>query len=202
MDKAKTVEFLQGMKFMQRKNESKRRELFEAQRRRALLDGEEVQEDSASFHGKDSVKTDGRSARPTVLRDNGFPVSQYPFSRQSFYVAPPVVVSSTSNEAGRKRPREEGGDDVEDVEGDAIDLWNEEEEGSEGEMQDPTAVGAAHAPREQTTESAPRAYGAEESSGSEGGEDSSQKRFILSQSVRAPPLPKSLIEKVAGRKKP
>lgn len=90
MDKAKTLEVLRGMKFMQRKEEAKRRATFEvAQRdeieRQLLRPGGDA--GSAGATGSRRGLAAGTAAAPTratVLYDDSFPAHAYSFSRRSF----------------------------------------------------------------------------------------------------------------------
>eukprot|EP00796_Vickermania_ingenoplastis_P007382 gene7382-5196_t len=156
MNKSKTVEYLRGMKFMQRKEEVKRREKFETQRREGVL------------RGLGDSELGGRAATtgPTILRDTRFNRNHYQLARQSFLIKEVLPETSVPDEEEtRKRSREEqelypdqvwGENDVVDSEGDGDTL------------QDPTAPDV-----------------------SKQGD-----RFVLSDSVRAPKMPRALEKEV------
>ncbi|GET88888.1 hypothetical protein, conserved [Leishmania tarentolae] len=93
MDKAKTLEVLRGMKFMQRKEEAKRRAAFEVAQRdeieRHLLHpggGSCGASGGHSDGGSSAVVHPGGGgpARATVLHDDSFPAHAYSLSRRRF----------------------------------------------------------------------------------------------------------------------
>ncbi|KAG5500694.1 hypothetical protein JIQ42_04717 [Leishmania sp. Namibia] len=93
MDKAKTLEVLRGMKFMQRKEEAKRRAAFEVAQReqieRQLLHpgtGSSGASGGTSDGGSFALRPyrSGGQARATVLYDDTFPAYAYGLSRRSF----------------------------------------------------------------------------------------------------------------------
>lgn len=146
MDKSKTVEFLRGMKFMQRKEEAKRREIFEVKRRDNL---------------KAQTVSGGAAAesKPTVIHYNSFRSAQYTLSRKSFLREAPKAEPASAPSATDPQ----------------LEEWMEESDG-EGD-EDPTGVG-------KKTEN-------------EDGEG----RFFLSESSRAPKMPKRLEKEMRQRKR-
>ncbi|KAG5478180.1 hypothetical protein CUR178_04894 [Leishmania enriettii] len=93
MDKAKTLEVLRGMKFMQRKEEAKRRAAFEVAQReqieRQLLHpgtGSSGASRGTSDGGSFALRPyrNGGQTRATVLYDDTFPAYAYGLSRRSF----------------------------------------------------------------------------------------------------------------------
>ncbi|AYU79132.1 hypothetical protein, conserved [Leishmania donovani] len=93
MDKAKTLEMLRGMKFMQRKEEAKRRAAFEVAQRdeieRQLLHcgtGSSGASGGVSDGGSSALRDRGCDGpfRATVLYDDSFPTHAYSLSRRSF----------------------------------------------------------------------------------------------------------------------
>lgn len=156
MNKSKTVEYLKGMKFMQRKEEVKRREMFEIKRREGL-------NEALGIANSDAVKG------PTILRDSQFPTIQYRLSRQSFLVKEAPTNASLPEGAAVDTVLNECEDStLNQKEGYSDLVWGEDTEYSPEES-DPTAV------------------------------EPPPDRFYLSQSSRAPPVPKNLKKKVKKR---
>ncbi|KPI88938.1 hypothetical protein ABL78_1983 [Leptomonas seymouri] len=210
MDKAKTLEVLRGMKFMQRKEEAKRRATFEVAQREAL---------ERHLHNDDSGSTAALSrkhsgpARATVLYDDAFPSSFYALSRRAFTDTLGGPSSIETAEDGKERLEGVGcssdspmaslpaaaaaeesdngsamGSDEESI----GDLWGNEEGGEdnrEDTEDDPTAAPGSKKQRrkpasQQGTHKASR-----------GGR--SDGRFTVQTAVRAPKLPRRLEEAVA-----
>ncbi|SCU66391.1 uncharacterized protein TEOVI_000491100 [Trypanosoma equiperdum] len=110
MDKSKTMEILRSMKFMQRKEEAKRRELFEADQKRRME--ERLHKPSAAGSGTSGAgdgsfvtpaingpSTDTGRKTATIFYDVNFPRELYSHSRLSF-AAKALATASSSSVAG------------------------------------------------------------------------------------------------------
>ncbi|KEG12477.1 hypothetical protein DQ04_01681070 [Trypanosoma grayi] len=182
MDKAKTLEVLRGMKFMQRKEETKRRELFEVDQQKQLekrlraaagaMDGDPTVPLS---HAQPAGKVSGFA---TIVYDNSFPRESYNLARRSFFrkssPPPSASVAATAEDAmggsdlRAKRERDAENCGV----GDQREEEEEEDASSDGcddAGDDPTAVGGG-----------------------------STRRFCVR--VNAPVLPKGLARQVANER--
>ncbi|KAK7195743.1 hypothetical protein NESM_000504900 [Novymonas esmeraldas] len=214
MDKSKTLEVLRGMKFMQRKEEAKRRATFEVAQRAEL----EQQFVHAGSGGDDSggvgASTSGPrhvsgAARAIILYDDAFPMQGYGLSRRSFTdaldgsagataLAPfgngaieqqvslaDVGTSPTSADITDAALDEAVATSEEEVE----DLWGGDsgEDDTDGDAVDPTASPDA------------RRRGGGWKGGDGRGSGSGARgdgRFVVASSVRAPKLPRRLQESV------
>jgi hypothetical protein len=202
MDKAKTLEVLRSMKFMQRKEEAKRRATFEVAQR------EEIER---HLHADDSgnVAASGQRggpARATLLYDDAVPASFYGLARRSFTDAlgePSSVVedkeavdgrssskvprASSPNAASAAAATQPYADDnaVFDSDEESLeeDLWEEKR----GEL-DPTAASQRAGSRKghATPQTRTRTNASSRSDG----------RFTVQAAVRAPKLPRRLEEAV------
>lgn len=221
MDKAKTLEVLRGMKFMQRKEEAKRRALFEAEQREEIesrlaggssddhggapaSSSEGFSHTAASCHGRG-----GDQAGPTILYDLAFPTSAYALSRRVFH---PAASTPGGDEVGRKEATTDGND------GSAVATASS----SSVHADNTTSVNAADAgkasrkrARNKEDEEEEEDESAEHDSESEGNEDSedpsapaynsahgqasSRGRFYVEGGIRAPKLPKRLERDMAER---
>ncbi|KAG5503944.1 hypothetical protein GH5_04800 [Leishmania sp. Ghana 2012 LV757] len=205
MDKVKTLEVLRGMKFMQRKEEAKRRAAFEVAQREQIE--RQLLHPGTDSSGVSGGPSDGGSfalrpyrsggqARATVLYDDTFPAYAYGLSRRSFTEAmgggggavsiaaesetllKGVNTSPTSRDAALDDSDVASGEEVE-------DLW--------GGVDDESAVDYLTAAPDR------RRKGGEKSRACRGDRDQharSDGRFIVKSSLRAPKLPRRLQESV------
>ncbi|ESL11066.1 hypothetical protein TRSC58_01193 [Trypanosoma rangeli SC58] len=188
MDKSKTLEVLRGMKFMQRKEETKRRELFEIDQQKQLE--EQLQVASGAGHatrgvsiGQSPLARKWRSA--TILYDTGFPRESYSFARRSFVhkVSASEKVADSNTAAGATDDTSNGAEP------------NRKEKSASYEpcQAEPHCGDAkdAHSTSSQEDETAEDPTVVCVSSGS--------KRFCVNS--RAPALPKGLAKQVAAEKR-
>ncbi|RNF26500.1 uncharacterized protein Tco025E_01205 [Trypanosoma conorhini] len=188
MDKSKTLEVLRGMKFMQRKEETKRRELFELDQQKRLE--EQLQAASGAGNGVSGVSIAQsplatKRCGATILYDTGFPRESYNFARRSFLrkVSYAEKVADTSTAAGAAEGTSDG----------AGCGGKEKSASSETPQEGPHRGDAEGAPSDggegDATEYDPTAV-----CGGDGG-----KRFCVN--LRAPALPKGLAKQVAAEKR-
>ncbi|KAG5477702.1 hypothetical protein LSCM1_04998 [Leishmania martiniquensis] len=214
MDKAKTLEVLRGMKFMQRKEEAKRRAAFEVAQREEIerqLLHPSAGNSGASGGGSSAVGQDrgGGKSRVTVLYDDAFPARAYGMSRRRFTetvsdggtssIAAELGNADVSLRDGAVEPKafqKDAGlsptsayaapEDSDVTSGDEVeDLWGSVDE--EADANDPTA-----APRT-------RRQGGEKGRACREDHDQHVRgdgRFTVKSSLRAPKVPRRLQENV------
>ncbi|KPA79057.1 hypothetical protein ABB37_05590 [Leptomonas pyrrhocoris] len=209
MDKAKTLEVLRGMKFMQRKEEAKRRATFEVAQREEIE--HHLHADSTSGTTAAPGKRRGGPARATVLYDDALPSNLYGLARRSFTdtLGEPSDLE-TLREVGKddgvgtsSSPTAAAGEHNNDIDGNAVDSGEEEvedlwgsEDASEGDdkkatvEEDPTAAPGRHLPRKKKS-----AAHRHTNNASKGGRHDG--RFTVQAAVRAPKLPRRLEEAIA-----
>ncbi|KAI5688102.1 hypothetical protein MNV84_04138 [Leishmania braziliensis] len=222
MDKAKTLEVLRGMKFMQRKEEAKRRAAFEVAQReeieRQLLnpgtDSSGVSRGTSDGGPSELRHSRGDGpARATVLYDDSFPAQAYGLSRRSFTETlaggGAALITEGLGDTGANLV--EGAVESEillrnvgaaptlaDAALDHSDVSSDEtedlwgDEDAKGEVSDPTAIPDR------------RLQGGEKTRTRRGDGDPharSDGRFVVKSSVRAPKLPRRLQESVEEHKR-
>ncbi|CAD2219936.1 hypothetical protein ADEAN_000745000 [Angomonas deanei] len=134
MDKAKNMEVLRSMKFMQRKEEAKKRAMYEVEQTKDI--------ERRVLSAQQSNRKRQREG-PIIIHENTFPTSMYGYSRMKFHSKVDDVVDN--QESAPKT-----GDAVEDalaaLKGDNRDAdedhssEEEREEEEEDESLDPTVV--------------------------------------------------------------
>lgn len=186
MDKSKTLEVLRGMKFMQRKEEAKRRATFEVQQKEQvsrILDHHQAMK-------VDSENGMQRSATgPTFLLDNSFPIASYQLSRRSFATADVKDTAAENDHDDDLHQRK--------VEADALSKGSDgSDDDNDWADEDPTSLygGAFH---DATTGSTEQKITKEEK---EMAETAGGERFTVDGAVRAPKLPRRLRETIENEK--
>ncbi|EAN87066.1 hypothetical protein C3747_69g146 [Trypanosoma cruzi] len=190
MDKTKTLEMLSGMKFMQRKEETKRRQRLEIDQQKQLE--EQMQAKSGARHGTSGMSIGSASpftrkkATATILYDSGFPRESYSLARRSFLrKVSSTSVSTNVAEDTAVGPSGGGGECVEDAK--CAGNENFEEEPHRGDTEDVHSAGSED--EDDATMYDPTAVGG----------NSSGKRFCVK--LRAPALPKGLEKQVVAEER-
>ncbi|CAG9574516.1 conserved hypothetical protein [Leishmania major strain Friedlin] len=223
MDKAKTLEVLRGMKFMQRKEEAKRRAAFEVAQRdeieRQLLHpgtGSSGASGGVSDGGSSALRDRGGGGpvRATVLYDDSFPTHAYSLSRRSFTEtlggggAIPVAAGLGDTDAHLEGSAVESRVSLKDVgeaQASADAALDDSDVASDEEVADlwggEDAEGELNDP---TAASDRRNQGVKRTRDRRGDRNQhacSDGRFIVKPSLRAPKLPRRLQETVAEQKR-
>lgn len=198
MNKSSTIEYLRGLKFMQRKEEMKRQELYQQRYRAELASSDPVCDnthdkavgDSHKRSGNEISKGNGlvqkRRKGPIIVREDPFPFASYSLSRQSFHVeeelSPEKISESESIEQQQLRKKRridymQEGESTED---------NTEEDPSAEEIEDLTVAPSLASARKEASQI--KCVEGEKGITKKG----SRGVFFPSENTRAPKLTKSL----------
>ncbi|EKF39408.1 hypothetical protein MOQ_000367 [Trypanosoma cruzi marinkellei] len=192
MDKSKTLEMLSGMKFMQRKEETKRRQRLEMDQQKQLE--EQLQAKSGARHGTNEMSIGSASpfirkkVTATILYDSGFPRESYTLARRSFLRKVSSNSASTNvAEDAAVGPSGGGGGGGCGEGAKCAGNENSEAEPHSGDMDDVHSGGSGD--EDDAAMYDPTAVGG----------NSSSKRFCVN--LRAPTLPKGLAKQVVAEKR-
>ncbi|CCW62489.1 unnamed protein product [Phytomonas sp. EM1] len=193
MDKSKAINVLRGMKFMQRKEEAKRRALYEIEQQNQIE--QHLRElDAANEADLPSSAPSATLPPPIIIRNSPFPRSGYLMACRTFDFNPNEVVTPPVEEfhpretpIARSPPRARS-----ESRGATEDLWEEDEEGKKEEEVDPSAP--LWAPTPVATSNAAPVQPARTETKREGGG-----RFHPPNAINAPKLPKRLAKEMMAR---
>lgn len=227
MDKARTLEVLRGMKFMQRKEEAKRRATFEVAQREKIErqlhanggdnSGSGASHLTGSTADPTSIKRSG-SARATVLYDDVFPTNFYRLARCAFTdtLGGPSASAVEAIEVGHEAAdgvkvdaassTGVADDGVVDSDDESVeDLWDGEDE-ADGLNEGDEAIATAEAsdPTAAFVVHCDNSKKRQKTPGTQHGSNRKEKqavrndgRFTVQSAVRAPKLPRRLEESIA-----